>query len=193
MLTAPWARLNAARIAVCELLRGMFAQPCRWQSLKSHITPVVKSLPLLQCMVVSRFVGEEVLWSQVAKLLHHCDGQRPTLGTGLAMHLKHIASGQVLFVHAEQVVQGVEQFSCVHLPVALCAETGHECCSYLCLADLSCWPVYSFCSGFFLPLILFPSSLKNLMLQNWRLTAVVIVHGFLAKTLGVASTFLGDR
>ena len=70
-------------------------------SLTSSHAPVCVSAAGPSCSSqssgVSRFVGEEVLRPLVAKLCHHCDVQWASLGTGHAMLLKHIASGQVRF------------------------------------------------------------------------------------------------
>ena len=52
----------------------------------SQAASLVSSASSLFCSprssVVSRFVREEVLWSQVAKLLHHCDGRGHPLELG---------------------------------------------------------------------------------------------------------------
>ena len=66
------------------------------------------------------FVGEEVLWFQVAKLCHHCDGQWASLGTGHAMLLKHIASGHVRFLmqdNSSQVLCAFLVYTCQMLCV----------------------------------------------------------------------------
>ena len=77
-------------------------------------------------------------------------------------------------LHAGQVVQGAEQFPCPVLGGPIMPRKF----------------ILLWC---FLHPFLSPSSLRNLMRQNWLLTAVVVAHGFLATTVVAASTFLGDR
>ena len=84
-----------------------------------------------QSSVVSRFVGEEVLWSQFAKLLHHCDGQWAPLGTGHGMLLKHITSGQVRFLVQDMSSQVLSNFL-VYNSQSFCVlkrdtRSGHSC------------------------------------------------------------------
>ena len=82
---------------------------------------------------VSRFAGEEVLWSQVAKLCHHCDGRWASLGTGHAMLLKHIASGQVRFVMQDMSSQVLCAFvvcTCQSLCVLKRSSRSRQSCSW---------------------------------------------------------------
>ena len=72
---------------------------------------------------VSRFVGEEVVWSQVAKLCHLCDGRWASLGTGHAMLLKHIAYGQVRFLMQDMSSQVLCTFV-VYTCQSLCSAYG---------------------------------------------------------------------
>ena len=77
---------------------------------------------------VSRFVGEEVVWSQVAKLCHLCDGRWASLGTGHAMLLKHIASGQVRFLMqnmSSQVLCAFVVYTCQSLCVLKRSSRSH--------------------------------------------------------------------
>ena len=82
---------------------------------------------------VSRFVGEEVVWSQVAKLCHLCDGRWASLGTGHAMLLKHIASGQVRFLMqnmSSQVLCTFVVYSCQSLCVLKRSSRSRQSCSW---------------------------------------------------------------
>ena len=82
---------------------------------------------------VSRFVGEEVVWSQVAKLCHLCDGRWASLGTGHAMLLKHIASGQVRFLMqnmSSQVLCTFVVYTCQSLCVLKRSSRSRQSCSW---------------------------------------------------------------
>ena len=82
---------------------------------------------------VSRFVGEEVLWSQVAKLCHLCDGRWASLGTGHARLLKHIASGQVRFLMQDmssQVLCTFVVYACQSLCVLKRSSRFRQSCSW---------------------------------------------------------------
>ena len=82
---------------------------------------------------VSRFVGEEVLWSQVDKLCHLFDGRWASLGTGHAMLLKHIASGQVRFLMQDmssQVLCTVVVYTCQSLCVLKRSSRSRQSCSW---------------------------------------------------------------
>ena len=82
---------------------------------------------------VSRFVGEEVLWSQVAKLCHLCDGRWASHRTGHAMLLKHIASGQVRFLMQDmssQVLCTLVVYTCQSLCVLKRSSRSRQSCSW---------------------------------------------------------------
>ena len=85
----------------------------------SHVSSESSLARSPQSSVVSRFAGEEVLWSQDAKLLHHCAGQWEHLGTGQAMLLKHVASGQVRFFMQDMSSQVLSNFL-VYTSQSLC-------------------------------------------------------------------------
>ena len=89
-----------------------------------------------QSSVVSRFVGEEVLRTQVTKLFHHCAGEWEPLGAGNAMLLKHTASGKVRFFMLDMSSQVLYNFP-VSTSESLCVEAGHAFSSFLFVVGLS--------------------------------------------------------